>query len=345
MWVVPPKRVRAHAKLCVDGGDMADSNLTFLFTDIEGSTRLVREHGDRYADILRDTRDLIGAAVEEAGGRIVHSRADELFAVFDCPKRAVSAALAAQRALGAHPWPAGEQVCVRMGLHTGTAAEDPLRDYVGLDVHRAARIASAGHGGQILCSAATATELEAPVRDLGDYELAGLALPERIFQVLADDLPADFPALRCRAGRPEDRVRVAIADDSALIREGIARVLEHAGMDVVAQAGTADELLHAVETIETDVAVVDIRMPPGGTDEGLRAAQAIRRRFPGVGVLLLSQVLEPAYASELVAEGTEGVGYLLKDRISDVAEFAAAVELVAEGGHTLDPALLAAGLS
>ena len=319
----------------------AADKITFLFTDIEGSTRLVRELGDTYADVLTESREVLRACVVGAGGRPVDFRADELFAVFDCPKKAVSGALAAQRALAAHEWPAGADVRVRMGIHTGTAAPDGDDNFLGLDVHRAARIAAAGHGGQILLSAETAAEVEVPVADLGVYELAGLPNAERLFQVLADDLPVDFPALRCRRGASDARLRVVLADDSVLIREGIARVLEEAGMRVVAQAGTPDELLAAVETTETDIAVVDIRMPPSGSDEGLRAAQTIRRRFPGVGVLLLSQVLEPRFAAELVADGSEGVGYLLKDRVSDIEEFAAAVERVAEGGHALDPALVA----
>jgi class 3 adenylate cyclase/CheY-like chemotaxis protein len=319
--------------------EMTAEKITFLFTDIERSTALVRTLGDGYADVLNDSRRLLGEAVTSAGGRALEARADEFFAVFDCPKKAVSAALAAQRALRAHAWPGGAEVRVRMGVHTGTAVADGDGDFLGLDVHRAARITAAGHGGQILLSAETAAEVEVPVRDLGEYELAGLAEAERLFQVLADGLPADFPALRCRRGASDAALRVVLADDSVLIREGVARVLEEAGMRVVGQAGTPDELLAAVEATETDVAIVDIRMPPSGSDEGLRAAQTIRRRFPGVGVVLLSQVLEPQFATELMADGPDGVGYLLKDRVADIEEFAAAVERVAGGGHALDPAL------
>jgi len=136
-----------------------------------------------------------------------------------------------------------------------------------------------------------------------------------------------------------NRLRVVLADDSVLIREGIARVLEDAGIHVAAQAGTATELLRDVELTEPDVAIVDIRMPPTGTDEGLRAGRTIRARYPNVGVLLLSQALEPAYAAELVADDPTRVGYLLKDRAGDVEEFAAAVRRVAEGGCVLDPEL------
>jgi DNA-binding NarL/FixJ family response regulator len=135
-------------------------------------------------------------------------------------------------------------------------------------------------------------------------------------------------------------MRVVLADDSVLLREGIARLLADVGFEVVAQSGTAEELLREVPMQRPDVAIVDIRMPPTHTDEGLRAAQEIRRQFPDVGVLVLSQYVEPAYAMQLLAESAEGVGYLLKDRISDVDEFAAAVRRVGEGGTALDPAVV-----
>ena len=132
-------------------------------------------------------------------------------------------------------------------------------------------------------------------------------------------------------------MRVVIADDSVLLREGVASLLEDAGFEVVGQAGDADDLLLKVRSYEPDVAIVDIRMPPTHTDEGLRAAQLIRERHPGVGVLVLSQYVESGYALELLQGSAEGVGYLLKDRVSDVAEFAAAVRRVGEGGSALDP--------
>jgi DNA-binding NarL/FixJ family response regulator len=135
-------------------------------------------------------------------------------------------------------------------------------------------------------------------------------------------------------------MRVVIAEDSVLLREGIVRLLEDAGMDVVAQTGTAEDLLLKVRSYSPEVVIVDIRMPPTHTDEGLRAAQEVREQHPGVGVLVLSQYVEPAYAMELLADSAEGVGYLLKDRISDVGEFAAAVRRVGEGGSALDPAIV-----
>jgi DNA-binding NarL/FixJ family response regulator len=126
-------------------------------------------------------------------------------------------------------------------------------------------------------------------------------------------------------------VRVVLAEDSVLLREGVARILVEAGFEVVGQAGNADELLLKVRSYSPDVAIVDIRMPPTHTDEGLRAAQEIREKHPNCGVLVLSQYVEAAYAMELLAESAEGVGYLLKDRVSDVNEFADAVRRVVLG--------------
>ena len=135
-------------------------------------------------------------------------------------------------------------------------------------------------------------------------------------------------------------MRVVLAEDSVLLREGVARLLREAGFEVVGQASNADELLLKVRSYSPDVAIVDIRMPPTHTDEGLRAAQEIRERYPGTGVLVLSQYAEPAYAMELLAESAEGVGYLLKDRVSDVNDFCAAVRRVADGGSALDPTVV-----
>ena len=132
-------------------------------------------------------------------------------------------------------------------------------------------------------------------------------------------------------------MRVVIAEDSLLLREGIARVLESSGFEVAGHAGDADELLRQVRELRPDVAVVDIRMPPDHLDEGLRAAKAIREEVPGVGVLVLSQYVDERYAVQLLEEGTAGVGYLLKDRVGDIDAFADAVRRVAAGGSALDP--------
>ena len=135
-------------------------------------------------------------------------------------------------------------------------------------------------------------------------------------------------------------MRVVLAEDSVLLREGVARILDEAGFEVVGQAGDADELLLKVRSYSPDVAIVDIRMPPTHTDEGLRAAQEIREKHPTCGVLVLSQYVEATYAMELLAESAEGVGYLLKDRVTDFTGFADAVRRVAAGGSVLDPTVV-----
>jgi len=137
-------------------------------------------------------------------------------------------------------------------------------------------------------------------------------------------------------------LRLVLADDSLLLREGIARLLVEAGFDVVAQAGTADELLAAVRDHRPDVALVDIRMPPTHTDEGLRAAEAIRAEHgTAVGILVLSQYVETTFAMRLLADGAGGVGYLLKDRVEDLDDFAEAIGRIARGGSVIDPEVVA----
>jgi class 3 adenylate cyclase len=174
--------------------------VTFLLTDIEGSTALLQRLGDRYAAVLRDVRSLIRDAVRGAGGSEVDARADEFFAVFHEPAGALAAAVAIQRGLAAKKWPRGEAVCVRIGVHTGRSTLGEA-GYVGIAVHTAARICSAGHGGQILVSAHAIAALKSPSADirfrgLGEYELPSLGEPLALFQVEARALRARFPRLR-----------------------------------------------------------------------------------------------------------------------------------------------------
>ena len=136
-------------------------------------------------------------------------------------------------------------------------------------------------------------------------------------------------------------MRVLVADDSVLLREGVVRLLEEAGFEVVAQAGDAEDLLRKTRAHKPDVAVVDVRMPPTNTDDGLRAALEIRGELPGIGVLVLSQYVEETYALELVQGSAEGVGYLLKDRVADIERFTDSVRRVGEGGSALDPEVVA----
>jgi len=312
---------------------------TFFFSDVEDSSGLADRLGSDYGDVLGAARDLQRRAVARAGGEEIDCRGDELFSVFDDPRAATSAALEIQRAVAGRAWPRDERVRVRIGLHFGEAerAGDGL---VGLDVNRASRICQAGHGGQVLASREVAARIDEETRPLGEFEFRGLRTPELIYQVVAADLPDDFPPLR-NVRVLDQRISVVIAEDSTLLREGLARLLEDADFDVVGQAGTADELMLKVRSYQPDVAIVDVRMPPTQTDEGIRAAREIQARYPGTGVLVLSQHVEHTYAVELLGAGAQGLGYLLKDRISDVEEFTAAVRRVAEGGSVLDPHVVA----
>ncbi|HEV7751366.1 MAG TPA: response regulator transcription factor [Baekduia sp.] len=132
-------------------------------------------------------------------------------------------------------------------------------------------------------------------------------------------------------------MRVVIADDSVLLREGAVRILQEAGIEVVGQAGDGEDLLRKVRAHRPDVAIIDIRMPPDHLDEGLRAAETLRAELPEIAVLVLSQYVEESYVERLLAAGTEGVGYLLKDRVADIDRFVDGVRRVAEGGSVLDP--------
>ena len=180
---------------------LPSGTVTFLFTDIEGSTSLLRQLGDRYADALADYRQLLRDAFRARGGQEVDTQGDAFFIAFPRARDALAASIAAQRATAAHTWPDGAKLRVRMGLHTG----EPLSadtGYVGMDVNRAARVCAAAHGGQILVSEATRILVEedlpegVSLRDLGEHRLKDLARPQRLFDVIVADLSVDFPPLK-----------------------------------------------------------------------------------------------------------------------------------------------------
>ena len=303
---------------------------TFLFTDIEGSTRLLAQLGIDYGSVLERHRSLIQAAIEANGGRVVDRRGDEFFAAFPQSHDAVQAAVDAQLALETEVWPA--PLRVRMGIHRGRAqiAGD---GYVGLAVHHAARVCQTARGGEILAS--DSFEVDHETEDLGELQLKGIPQPTRLRRIVAPGLDRDFPPLPGAVPRPQ-ALRIVLADDSVLLREGVASLLEEEGMDVVGQACDGEGLLTLVDETLPDMAIVDIRMPPTKTDEGIRAAHEIRRRYPKTGVLVLSSYIDVVSAVELFKGDRQGLGYLLKERVADVDEFIAAVRKVAEGGTTVD---------
>jgi class 3 adenylate cyclase/catechol 2,3-dioxygenase-like lactoylglutathione lyase family enzyme len=193
--------------------------LTFLFSDVEASTHLARRLGQRYGEVLADHARLLRSAFEERDGHEIDAQGDGFFVAFATAKDAVHAAAAAQRALATHAWPDGVEVRVRMGLHTGEAAVNEEK-YLGVAVHRAARICAAGHGGQVLLSQSTAAVLEddkldgVEVRDLGRHQLKDFERPEPIAQLVISGLPDEFPPLRAEhhLGRLIDHVHLRVRD-------------------------------------------------------------------------------------------------------------------------------------
>ena len=176
--------------------------ITLLFTDIEASTRLVQLLGPRYPDLLAEHHEIMRQAITTWDGTVVDTQGDAFFAVFTQAQDALAAAVSIQRSLATHTWPDGLQVRVRMGMHTGEPTLTQDGYYVGLDIHRAARVCSAGHGGQVLLTQATCNLVLADLpfgvslRDLGNHRLKDLDRPERLYQLVISDLPADFPAVR-----------------------------------------------------------------------------------------------------------------------------------------------------
>jgi predicted ATPase/class 3 adenylate cyclase len=187
--------------------DLPTGTVTFLFTDIEGSTRLLQRLGDRYREVVDRHGRILREAIASGSGMEVHTEGDSFFAVFPTPTAALAAAVQAQRALAAHPWPEGHTVRVRMGLHTGEGVLGG-DDYIGLDVHLAARIAAAGHGGQVVLSDATRALIEdtlpngVSLRDLGRHRLKDIEHPEHLYDLIIDGMPAEFPAIRTVDARP-----------------------------------------------------------------------------------------------------------------------------------------------
>jgi DNA-binding NarL/FixJ family response regulator/class 3 adenylate cyclase len=338
--------------------------VTFLFTDVEGSTRLLKQLRESYGDVRAEHERLLREAFETNGGQEIDTQGDSFFVAFHRARDAVAASVSAQRALAEHRWPEGVQVRARIGIHTGEPLAAEGR-YVGLGVHRAARISAAGHGGQVLLSNATRELVEddlppdVRLRDLGAHRLKDIERPERVFQLDIEGLPSEFPPLKTLESQPFDApfagregelaaaaevavrpMRVVVAEDTMLTREGIVRLLADAKVEVVAEVEDAEALIRQVGLERPDVAIVDIRMPPTHTDEGLLAAQQIRREHPKTGVLLLSHYVEPSYALRLLEERPEQVGYLLKERVFDVAILIDALRRITDGESVVDPTIV-----
>jgi DNA-binding NarL/FixJ family response regulator/class 3 adenylate cyclase len=306
--------------------------VTVLFADVEGSTALLERLGqERWLRGLSEYEALLSASIGEHGGTLVKALGDGHLVAFPSARAGLRCAIDVQRAL---PLEGAPGLRVRMGMHTGEPAvrEDDLH---GRTVVKAARIADLARGGEIFVSSVV-RELAEADEDLGEelwfddareVELRGLRGRHIV-------MAARWDPLARRA------LRVVIADDSALVRDGVAAVLRECGVHVAAIAYDADSLYREVARHRPDVALVDIRMPPTGTNEGLVAAEHIGREYPDVAVLVLSQYLELAYAVHLVENGEARRGYLLKDRVSDIEVLLDAIRRVAHGGTVVDPAIV-----
>ncbi len=189
--------------------ELLTGTVTFLFSDIEGSTRILREQGDAWTGLLERHHALLRAAFAANEGREVGTEGDSFFVVFPTAPGAVAAAVQVQRALAAEPWPPGSEIRVRIGMHTGEASLS-AKAYVGLHVHRASRIAGVGHGGQVLLSSATRALLDREVpegvdlRDLGEHRLRDLEHPEHLWQLVIADLPSEFAPISSLDGTPNN---------------------------------------------------------------------------------------------------------------------------------------------
>jgi DNA-binding NarL/FixJ family response regulator/class 3 adenylate cyclase len=308
------------------------ATVTVLFADVEGSTALLERLGQaRWLEAMAEYEATLSASIDGHGGTLIKALGDGHLAAFPSARAALRCAVDVQRAL---PLQAAPDLRVRMGMHTGEPAlrEDDLH---GRTVIKAARIADMAHGGEVLVSGI--------VRELAqaDEDLEEEIWFEEAREVELRGLRGRHLVLAARWDRLErGALRVVIADDSALVRDGVAALLRECGVHVAAIAADADSLYREVERHHPDVALVDIRMPPTGTTEGLVAAEQIGRTHPEVGVLVLSQYLELSYALRLVQDREARRGYLLKDRVSEVETLLDAVRRVAHGGCVVDPAIV-----
>ena len=299
-----------------------------LFTDVVASTELLGRLGSKAEDLrTRHFSEMRGALAVHRGTE-VKTLGDGFMAAFGSAGDALACAVTMQGAVAKHNSRCPEQeLRIRIGLSAGEATYDE-GDYFGAPVVEASRLCASAAPGQILVSEVVRMLVGSAgihqLEPIGQLELKGLAAPVMTFNVnwVAEE---------------ESALRVALVDDAVLLREGIAQLLESEGVDVVLQAGEPESLLAALPAVLPHVVVIDIRMPPTHTTEGLDAAQRIRSEHPEIGVLVLSQSLEPVAAQRLLYGATDGVGYLLKERVADAGELAAAIRTIAGGGSAIDP--------
>jgi DNA-binding NarL/FixJ family response regulator/class 3 adenylate cyclase len=327
------------------------STRTFLFTDIEGSTALLRRLKDRYSAILTEHRRLLREAFAASAGRELDAQGDSLFVEFRRPVDALRGAVAGQRALVGAAWPEDARPSVRIGMDTGEAAKDDSDRYIGLVVHRAARICAAGHGGQILLSQATYALLDdvdgeldgIAIRDLGEHPLRGFDRPARLYQAEADGLAAAFPPLRLEGSQvlaePIDeaengKVRVVIVDDQALVRAGFRMILAaESDVIVVGEASDGAEAVEEVRRLKPDVVLMDVRMPELDGIEATR--RLVQEPSLETKVVMLTTFDMDEYVYEALRAGASG--FLLKDVPPE--QLVAGIRAVASGDALLAPSV------
>ncbi len=307
----------------------APQTVTILFTDMVGSTDLAGRVGGDTADEIRRTHfALLREAMARSDGEEVKTTGDGLMMVFHSVVQAIDCAVEMQRAVDACRHDEPDHPDLKVGLSTGEASFEE-QDWFGAPAVEAARLCAAAAAGQTLLGSVSHAVAAARGRHrfqaLAPLTLKGMSEPYQAWEV-------DWRDATCR------RLRVVLADDSVLLREGMARMLTASGMDVIGQAADAAEL-HALlaNDVSPEVVITDIRMPPTHTDEGIRAALEIRKAHPDIGILVLSQYLQTAYAVRLLSDGSRGMGYLLKDRIARADELPDAVRRVAAGESVVDP--------
>lgn len=304
---------------------------TVLFTDVVGSTDLMSGMEAGAADSLRSRHfACIRSALAVHRGREVKTLGDGFMTTFDSAADGVACAVTMQRAVARENQGRERELMMRIGISVGEVT-DEKGDLFGVPVVEASRLCDAAGPGQILASELAKLLIGSGgvhrLEPRGAMALKGLPDAVSTCEVVWD-ADEDFA------------LRVALADDSALLREGIARMLEAEGMDVVLQADDAGTLLERLPAVNADVVLMDVRMPPTHTTEGLEAAERIRAELPGVGVLVLSAELQANAARRLLGGGTEGIGYLLKDRVGDVTELLDAVRTIASGGSAIEAELI-----
>jgi class 3 adenylate cyclase len=311
----------------------ATRTITVLFTDMVGSTNLLSRLGpDAGDDLLNRHFAALRGALAVHRGHEVKTLGDGVMAVFDSAGDALGCAVTMQRGVERQGRSDPERSFeMRVGLSAGEVFQEN-GDFIGMPVVEASRLCAAACPGQIL----TADVVRALVGGTAMVRL------EPIGQLTLKGLPAPVDAWEVDWDAAEDSsLRVALAEDSVLLREGLARVLEAEGIEVVLQASDADTLMAGLTVARPHVAVLDVRMPPTHTTEGLDAAEQIRSDHPEIGILLLSAEVQPSAARRLLEGASEGVGYLLKERVGDIGELLSAIRTVAGGGSAIDPEVVA----